>query len=166
MALVNFSAWSSPIDWTKAEAIATRFAKSALSQPQSTQWQRVASKGTTPSDDNSLLYVFNQAEGHGFVIVAGDDAAEPILGYSTEGSFSFDNMPDNLLYWLELNELYVKACANRQVTARQASQGLPLSHLCLATSCGGRALLTIICAPPTTEAPTTMWAAWQLPPLR
>lgn len=126
MALVNISAWSSPIDWTKAEAIATRFAKSALSQPQSTQWHRVASKGTTSSDDNSLLYVFNQAEGHGFVIVAGDDAAEPILGYSTEGSFSYDNMPDNLRYWLELNELYVKACANRQATARQVSQGTPI----------------------------------------
>lgn len=126
MALVNISAWSSPIDWTKAEAIATRFAKSALSQPQSTQWHRVASKGTTPSDDNLLLYVFNQAGGHGFVIVAGDDAAEPILGYSTEGSFSYENMPDNLRYWLELNELYVKACANRQVTARQVSQGTPI----------------------------------------
>ena len=126
MALVNISAWSSPIDWTKAEAIATRFAKSALSQPQSTQWHRVASKGTTSSDDNSLLYVFNQAGGHGFVIVAGDDAAEPILGYSTEGSFSYENMPDNLRYWLELNELYVKACANRQVTARQVSQGTPI----------------------------------------
>ena len=126
MALVNISAWSSPIDWTKAEAIATRFAKSALSQPQSTQWHRVASKGTTSSDDNSLLYVFNQTGGHGFVIVAGDDAAEPILGYSTEGSFSYDNMPDNLHYWLELNELYVKACANRQVTARQVSQGTPI----------------------------------------
>ncbi len=126
MALVNISAWSSPIDWTKAEAIATRFAKSALSQPQSTQWHRVASKGTTSSDDNSLLYVFNQTGGHGFVIVAGDDAAEPILGYSTEGSFSYDNMPDNLRYWLELNELYVKACANRQVTARQVSQGTPI----------------------------------------
>ena len=127
MALVNISAWSSPIDWTKAEAIATRFAKSALSQPQSTQWHRVASKGTTSSDDNSLLYVFNQTGGHGFVIVAGDDAAEPILGYSTEGSFSYDNMPDNLHYWLELNELYVKACANRQtVAAAQASQGVPV----------------------------------------
>ena len=35
-------------------------------------------------------------------------------------------MPPSLQQWLELNELYVKACAARQGVARQASQGTPV----------------------------------------
>ncbi len=126
VAAVAMSAWGSPIDWTKAESMATQFAQSEVSQAGNVQWQRVARRGISTSDGNAPLYILNRANGHGFVIVAGDDAAEPILGYSTEGSFSYDDMPDNLRYWLELNELYVKACASRQGLARQISQGTPV----------------------------------------
>lgn len=126
IASIGISAWGNPIDWTNAESVATRFAQSAISQSGSTQWQRVARKGMTAPDANLPLYVFNRADGHGFVIVAGDDAAVPILGYSDEGAFSYDNMPDNLREWLALNELYVKACAGRHREARQVSQGAPV----------------------------------------
>ena len=40
-------------------------------------------------------YIFNN-EGGGFVIVAGDDCATPILGYSTEGSINPNNLPIQL----------------------------------------------------------------------
>ena len=41
-------------------------------------------------------YVFNNGNDNGFVIVAGDDRCYPILGYSDEGSFDMDDMPENL----------------------------------------------------------------------
>lgn len=41
-------------------------------------------------------YIFNSANGQGFVIVAGDDLLYPILGYSDEGSIDLDNIPDGL----------------------------------------------------------------------
>lgn len=123
---VGISAWSGPIDWSQAEMLATEFAQSSVSRDGKAQWQRVVRKGTKATDDNAPLYVFNRADGHGFVIVAGDDAAVPILGYSTEGAFSYDDMPENLRQWLVLNELYVKACAGRQGVARQATQGTPV----------------------------------------
>lgn len=40
-------------------------------------------------------YIFNNEDG-GFVIVAGDDCATPILGYSTEGSIDPNNLPIQL----------------------------------------------------------------------
>ena len=40
-------------------------------------------------------YVFNNDDG-GFVIIAGDDAVSPILGYATTGSFDADRIPDGL----------------------------------------------------------------------
>ena len=45
-------------------------------------------------------YVFGLG-GEGFIIVAGDDRAYPVLGYSDHGRISADAMPDNLRYWLD-----------------------------------------------------------------
>jgi len=52
------------------------------------------------AQDATYFYVFN-AGTSGFVIVAGDDNVSPILGYSHEGVFAPDNMPPNLVEWLE-----------------------------------------------------------------
>ncbi len=41
-------------------------------------------------------FVFNFPSGKGFAIVAGDDRVRPVLGYSDEGSFDPDNLPENL----------------------------------------------------------------------
>ena len=45
-------------------------------------------------------YVFNRDGGNGFVIVSGDDAVAPILGYSDKGSFDFNQAPEYLQYLL------------------------------------------------------------------
>ena len=47
------------------------------------------------------LYVFNVAKDEGFVIVSNDDRTEPILGYSDNGHFDPDNMPENMKAWLK-----------------------------------------------------------------
>lgn len=46
------------------------------------------------------LYVFSNPQG-GFAIVAADErVGQSILGYSDHGTFSPDNMPDNVRFWL------------------------------------------------------------------
>lgn len=47
-------------------------------------------------------YVFNREGGNGFVIVAGDDVTEPVLGYSDRGSFDINLAPEPLKYLLDL----------------------------------------------------------------
>lgn len=56
---------------------------------------------TRSSGLEPAYYVFDNAGGPGFVIVAGDDVAMPVLGYSFEYEFSKDNLPVNLKAWLE-----------------------------------------------------------------
>lgn len=57
-------------------------------------------EGTRASGDPAI-YVFNRPGG-GFVLVSGDDAFTPVLGYSYTGSFRDDaTMPDNLRGWIE-----------------------------------------------------------------
>lgn len=47
-------------------------------------------------DGSADYFVFNFPGGKGFAIVAGDDCVRPVLGYSDEGSFDPDNLPENL----------------------------------------------------------------------
>ena len=50
--------------------------------------------------DAPAYYVFNLEDG-GFVIVSGDDAVTPILGYSRTGYFETEDMPENLAGWMK-----------------------------------------------------------------
>ena len=52
--------------------------------------------------ESPSYYIFNNVGGKGFVIVAGDDAALPILGYSFVNNFDPTNIPPNLMDWLEM----------------------------------------------------------------
>ena len=45
------------------------------------------------------LYIFTAEQG--FVVMAADDCVQPILGYSLDGHFATDDMPDNLRGWLQ-----------------------------------------------------------------
>lgn len=45
------------------------------------------------------LYIFNADPG--FVVMAADDCARPILGYSLTDRFDTDNMPKNMRWWLQ-----------------------------------------------------------------
>lgn len=55
----------------------------------------------SPADEATAnLYVFSNPQG-GFAIVAADErVGQSILGYSDHGTFSPDNMPDNVRLWL------------------------------------------------------------------
>ena len=46
------------------------------------------------------FYVFNVGD-HGFVIISGDDAHRPVIGYSDESSFDASNIPPALAYYLD-----------------------------------------------------------------
>jgi len=53
------------------------------------------------ANETVYFYVFGTEDNKGFVIVAGDDRVTPVLGYSETNSFSADNMPPNLQWWID-----------------------------------------------------------------
>ena len=53
------------------------------------------------AEASAAYYVFNAADGQGYVIVSGDDRTEPILGYVDRGSYDESSMPENMRAWLE-----------------------------------------------------------------
>ena len=50
---------------------------------------------TKASGASPLLYVFEQIDG-GYVIISGEECAHPVLGYSLNGSFTANDIPDNI----------------------------------------------------------------------
>ncbi len=56
---------------------------------------------TATTDSTALYYVINAGNDNGYAIIAGDDRAPTVLGYSLSGTFSEDNMPDNMRWWLQ-----------------------------------------------------------------
>lgn len=54
--------------------------------------------GTRGSEPD--FYVFN-SDGGGFAVIAADDRAYPVLGYSEEGSFKVDGMPSHIRAWFD-----------------------------------------------------------------
>ena len=57
--------------------------------------------GRRPSMSQEPLYIFNAADSKGFVIIAGDDRIDPVVGYTTQGSYDDNTLPDNFREWLE-----------------------------------------------------------------
>ena len=56
--------------------------------------------GQTRAAASPAFYVFNN-RGGGFVVLSGEDAAVPVLGFSETGSFTADNLPSNIRYWFD-----------------------------------------------------------------
>ena len=50
---------------------------------------------TTPA-----VYVFNSTDG--FVLVSAEDNARAVLGYSDNGTFDANNIPENMQFWLQM----------------------------------------------------------------
>ena len=79
---------------------------------------RRAPQGTKA--DNAY-YVFNVENDGGFVIIAGDDVVEPVIGYATEGHFDSSDLPENMLEWLNRISAQIKDAADAPVPSRASS---------------------------------------------
>ena len=62
-------------------------------------------------------FIFENANGEGWVLVAGDDAAHPIMAYSPTGYFRTENQPDNLKSWLDNYDLQIRTAEQNGLEA-------------------------------------------------
>ena len=92
-----------PVD--KALQVATRFAQQIEDKPlrsgQSLELAYAARPSLRAAAPEAYYYVFNRGNNGGYIIIAGDDRAYPVLGYGTSGDFSYEKIPDNMKWWLQ-----------------------------------------------------------------
>ena len=100
-----------PVDTLTAKTVATHFlAGRNVELSRSAQQARIAYIGQSFDESSQrsvpCYYIVNLNQG--FVILSADNRIEPILGYSTEGNFNAENIPDNMLAFLDGYSVQIK----------------------------------------------------------
>jgi hypothetical protein len=101
--LITISAFADPVSFKTAKKVAVNYMvqqseNQSLTKP--TVYPVSLSLATNSKGESPYFYLFTSEQG-GFTIVAGDDRAYPILGYSTNGFIEEDNIPRAAQKWLE-----------------------------------------------------------------
>ena len=115
--VVAIPAWAESINESQARAIASRFMASRAVPSTSIKMAHKAPRLGSTAGDKAAYYVFNGNDG--YVIVAGDDSAPAILGYSERGSFDAQDLPEAMQ---DLLESYVEQIAAISQGARAAQR--------------------------------------------
>ena len=105
--LLPYALFSKPISLEEAKEIAMQhnlqMNKYSIELQDPSAYKLIASSHDifSKSAENPTFYIYNFPQ-KGWVIIAGDDIAHPILAYSKEDSYSLENLPDAAKYWLEV----------------------------------------------------------------
>lgn len=101
---ITVTAFAGPVDVNRAAGVASSFFRANATKSASPRLVWTGSVDMTRAGvEAPALYVFEEEES-GFVVVSGDDVAVPVLGYSLNGKFITDGMPDNIRAWFESYE--------------------------------------------------------------
>ena len=124
-ALCLSNAGAANLTASQAQAVAQQFLSSNATM-------RAPAKGGTAlslayeakaSTGDPDFYVFNRGTDAGYILVAGDDMALPVLGYSDTGAFDYDQLPENAKWWLSQYQKEMNWLRNHPGTQpRQAPQ--------------------------------------------
>lgn len=113
-AFLGFNLAGQPVNSEKALEVAKNFYNSGVFDSSSlksakTTGATIAVAEKAEINNNSLksaelvpaYYIINYSDNSGFVIVAGDERANPILGYSFTGNYTSENVPEEMAGFLE-----------------------------------------------------------------
>jgi hypothetical protein len=103
---------ASPVDVNTARQLGLKYVQGNTSKQVAEL--NLAYTQTTESGTNAL-YVFN-FEG-GYMIMAADDVAQPILAFGEEGCFDANNIPDGLAYYLRHYARQIEYAVTHNMTA-------------------------------------------------
>ena len=94
--------WAERISREDAALVANNFmnVSSQNSSMKKTPAKKMIMKTVPAQEEENLYYVYENADGEGWVIVAANDAVRPILAYSETGHFNTENMPVNVRKWM------------------------------------------------------------------
>lgn len=102
--VMTFSAYAADVTPSRALSIAKSFASGStgrMKAASTTASQFKLAYTASAADGKNCFYVFSQGTNRGFVIVAADDRANAILGYSDTGDFDYDSMSPEAKHWLK-----------------------------------------------------------------
>jgi len=93
-------AYAHPVSVQQAQVVAENF-MTGKNAGQNITLQLSQTYRSTVASGQTAMYIFDVNEGRGFVIVSGDDAVTPVLGYSTENIFPAKVTNNEVAYWMK-----------------------------------------------------------------
>lgn len=73
---------------------------------------------TRQNGGTNVFYVFNFSAG-GYILISADDAAIPVLGYSENGTYNENNLPVQMVDWLDGYAKEIQNIIDRQLSNKQ-----------------------------------------------
>ena len=110
--------WAAPVNENQARSIAVNFMANHSMPSTGLRMAHKTPMVTAAGADKAAYYVFTGNQG-GYVIVAGDDRAPAVLGYSDNGTFDSQDMPEAMQYLLEGYAAQIEALATYAKAAPQ-----------------------------------------------
>ncbi len=127
--VVMTTAWAESINENQARQIAARFMSSYSMRASDLKLASKAPRmNATTASGQAAYYVFNGANG-GYVIVAGDDRAPAVLGYSEKGTFDSQQVPEAMQEMLDGYAAQIDALAHGAQAAPRLSEGKAIQPL-------------------------------------
>ena len=124
---VTFTSLAGAINEKQAQQVAAKFmASHAIPSNNLIMAQKAPSLNASP--DKAAYYVFNGNQG-GYVIVAGDDRAPAVLGYSDRGTFDANDVPEAMQELLESYAAQIQALSDGAQVDKLASSGTAIRPL-------------------------------------
>lgn len=112
--IVSLSA--APVDLKTAKNVAQNFLQQKAGRATSSLTEVSSQLGYVG------IYIFNDEVNHSFVVVAADDCAMPILGYSTQNTFPLTDISPEANYWLRMFESQIKWAKTAKVYSASVKQ--------------------------------------------
>ncbi len=120
--LLSIPAWNTASALPVTEQIAQQAASGFINAKLGSAFESIVPQKTWSSQEQNpkaLFHLFSINKNQGFVLVAADDAATPILAYSTEHSFPLDNMSPEVAYWISNYEQQLNDIVAQNITATE-----------------------------------------------
>ena len=121
----TLTAMANPITREQAKQKAEKFLKTRKGNFQLssvTSSLKLAPSQQPTATGQVQYYAFNRGFNQGYVLVAADDQIETVLGYTDQGEFDYQTIPDNMRAWLDGYADYI---AYLQKTAEPVRKQVP-----------------------------------------
>ncbi len=104
--------WAERVSEADAALVANNFmnvspATTGGAQQVAAPVKRMVRKAVNTTTAEPQYYLYENADGEGWVIIAANDAVTPVLAYSETGHFRTDNMPSNIRHWMGLYDRFI-----------------------------------------------------------
>lgn len=119
--LIAMPAWARTL--TPAEALHRAQGDVPAKVASASASARLVKTGYT-AKQQPAYYIFDNAGNKGYMVLAADDVAMPVLGYSESGSINPDDMPENLRGWLENYAAEIAWAAEREAAGNYIAKDL------------------------------------------